>query len=47
VYNSLDVKKCAKATDILGYYEVKECTKKINGKSTKGYVIIKPKIIVK
>lgn len=47
VYNSLDIKKCAKATDILNYYEVKETKRDISGKSTRGYVIIKPKIIVK
>ena len=47
VYNSLNVKKTAKATDILDYYEVKETKHQINGKSTRGYVIIKPKIIIK
>lgn len=47
VYNTLDIKKCAKGTDILDYYEVKETKHKINGKSTRGYVIIKPKIVVK
>lgn len=47
LYNELGIKKTAKGTDIMNYYEVKESTKKINNKSTNGFTIIRSKIIVK
>ena len=47
LYNELGIKKTAKGTDIMEYYEVKETKRDINGKSTRGFVIIRSKIIVK
>ena len=45
VYRILDISKTPKATDILDYFEVKECliTEKDLGKRVKGYEIIKIK----
>jgi hypothetical protein len=45
VYSDLGITKKAKGSDITSYYEVKETVKKINGKSEKGYIIIRSKII--
>ena len=50
LYEKLKINKTAKATDILNYYEVrdnKEITKWLNGKSVKGYMIIRSKIVIK
>lgn len=44
IYNDLELNKKAKGTDIRNYYEVKTTTKKIDGKTTKGFIIITQKI---
>lgn len=49
IYVGLGLKKKAKATDIMNYYEVlndKELSRRIDGKPTKGYVILRAKILV-
>ena len=42
IYNNLKVQKTPKATDLLEFYEVKECliTDKVTGKRVKGYEIL-------
>lgn len=47
LYNELGIKKTAKGTDILDYYEVKESKTTISGKQVRGYIIIRSKIVVK
>jgi hypothetical protein len=45
IYAELGLKKTGKGTDITNYYDVKETKKTINGKSVKGYLIIRSKMI--
>lgn len=47
IYSELGINKTAKGSDINNYFEVKESVKTISGKSVKGYVIIRSKIIFK
>ena len=45
IYSELGIKKSAKGTDINTYFEVKESVKTIKGKSVKGYIIVRSKVI--
>lgn len=47
IYNSLGINKTPKGSDLNSYYEIKKTVKSVNGKSTKGYIIIKSNIIYK
>ena len=40
IYDTLNIKKTIKSTDLKEYYEVKETSKRINKIKTKGYVVI-------
>jgi hypothetical protein len=46
IYNELGISKTAKGSDIDNYFESKSSTKTINGKSVKGYIIIRSKVVL-
>jgi len=39
-YDTLEIKKKAKATDITDYINAEDLVKKIDGKPTRGYIIV-------
>lgn len=45
IYAELGITKTAKGTDINNYFETKESVKTIKGKSVKGYIIIRSRVI--
>ncbi len=47
IYSILQINKTGKSTDILKYYDVKESTKRIDGKNVKGFIIYGKKLIIK
>lgn len=46
IYDKLNIYKLAKSTELKEYYEVKEKSKRVEGKVVAGYVIVLPKIKV-
>lgn len=47
IYSQMNIKSTPKGSLIKDYYDVKDIVTKINGKSTSGYTIIRPKMIFK
>lgn len=47
IYSKLNINANAKATDINNYYEVKGVMRRIDGKPTRGYIILNKKLIIK
>ena len=45
IYKELSLSKTGKGTDISSYYDIKDTKKTINGKSVKGFIIIRSKVI--
>lgn len=47
IYKALGINKTAKAGDIVDYFEVKKSQRRIDGKQTDGYSIIRCKVVIK
>ncbi|WP_268036928.1 DEAD/DEAH box helicase family protein [Algoriphagus sp. PAP.12] len=46
IYSDLNLDKKGKASDILNFYEGKRTTRKVNGKSVEGFVLIREKVVL-